>query len=48
MGLLADTAKTTGIGYILFQFDPRFPVATLMAEGVEARAGPRNFALQGA
>ena len=24
MGLLVDTAKTTGIGYILFQFDPKY------------------------
>ena len=48
LGLLADTAKTTGIGFILFQFDPRYPPGQLLPEGAEMLAGPRNFALQGA
>ena len=48
MGLVVDTAKTTGLGYILFQFDPSLPPATEVPEGRASRAGPMNFALQGA
>ena len=47
MGLVVDTAKTTGLGYILFQFDPRFPPTCEVPEGQESRAGPMNFSLQG-
>ena len=47
MGLVVDTAKTTGLGYILFQLDPCFPPASEVPEGQELRAGPMNFSLQG-
>ena len=47
MGLVVDTAKTTGIGYILFQFDPRFPPACALADQSAATVGPMNFSLQG-
>ena len=47
MGLAVDTAKTTGIGYILFQFDPRYPPACELLGFVESMAGPMNFLLQG-
>ena len=47
MGLVVDTAKTTGIGYILFQFDPLFPPACALADQSVAMAGPMNFSLQG-
>ena len=46
-GLIVDTAKTTGIGYILFQVNPRFPIATQLADISDDRAGPMNFSLQG-
>ena len=48
LGLLADTAKTTSIGFILLQFDPRYPPGQQLPEGAEMLAGPMNFALQGA
>ena len=48
LGLLADTAKTTGISFILFQFDPRYPPGHRLPDGAEMLAGPMNFALQGA
>ena len=48
LGLIVDTAKTTGIGYILFQFNPAFPIATQLADILDTRAGPMNFSLQGA
>ena len=48
LGLLADTVKTTGIGFILFQFDLRYPPGQRLPEGAEMLAGPMNFALQGA
>ena len=48
MGLLVDTAKTTGIGYILFQFDLRYPLGRLLPELADMLAGPMNFSLQGA
>ena len=35
MGLLVDTAKTTGIGYIIFQFDPKYPPGCQLPESVE-------------
>ena len=47
MGLVVDTAKMTGIGYILFQFNPRFPVASELLDPSDGRAGPMNFSLQG-
>ena len=47
MGLIVDMAKTTGLGYILFQFDPLLPPACEMTGTEEARAGPMNFSLQG-
>ena len=48
LGLVVDTAKTTGIGYILFQFNPRYPVAVELLDPSDDRAGPMNFYLQGA
>ena len=48
LGLLADTAKATGVGFILFQFDPRYPPGQQLPEGAEMLARPMNFALQGA
>ena len=47
MGLVVNPAKTTGIGYILFQFNPRFPPACELADQSTAAAGPMNFSLQG-
>ena len=47
MGLEVNTAKTTGLKYILFQFDPLFPPACKMTDIREAKAGPMNFLLQG-
>ena len=47
MGLVVDTAKTTGLGYKLFQFDPRFTPACEAPKGQKSRSGPMNFALQG-
>ena len=47
MGLVVDTAKTTGIGYILFKFNPLFPPACALADQPGATAGPMNFSLQG-
>ena len=48
MGLHVDTDKTTGIGYILFQFDPRYPPGCRLPESVETLVSPMNFSLQGA
>ena len=47
MGLVVDTAKTTGLGYILFQFDPRFPPAAEVPFRQKSKAGPMNLSLQG-
>ena len=47
MGLVVNTAKTTGIGYILFQFDQRFPPARVLEDQSVTTAGPMNFSLQG-
>ena len=47
MGLVVDTAKAMGLGYILFQFDPRFPPAREVPDGQSSKAGPMNFSLQG-
>ena len=47
MGLVVDTAKTTGIGNILFQFNPRLPVALELLDPADGCAGPMNFSLQG-
>ena len=48
LGLLANIAKTMGIGFILFQFDPRYPPGQRLPEGAEMLAGSMNVALQGA
>ena len=47
MGLLVDRAKTTGIEYILFQFDLLFPPACAFSDQSVATTGPMNVSLQG-
>ena len=48
LGLLVDTAKTTGIEYILFHFDPLSPPGKPPMKSTNPAFGQLNFALQGA